>query len=62
MPTRDGYKTIDIIMQELGYTEFKIRDAIKNLGIQPVTFNADRRVKYYSDADIKRIKEWLEGH
>ncbi len=62
MPIRDGYKTIDIIMQELGYTEFKIRDAIKSLGIQPVTFNADRRLKYYSEADIKRIKEWLESH
>jgi hypothetical protein len=62
MPTRDGYKTIDVIMQQLGYTEFKIRDAIKNLGIQPVTFNADRRVKYYSDSDIQRIKEWLESH
>ena len=62
MPVRDGYKTIDVIIQELGFTEFKIRDAIKTLNIQPVTFNADRRVKYYSEADVKRIKEWLDSH
>jgi hypothetical protein len=62
MPVRDGYKTIDVIIQELGFTEFKIRDAIKNLSIQPVTFNADRRVKFYSEDDVRRIKEWLDSH
>jgi hypothetical protein len=61
MPVKDGYKTIEVIMQELGATEYKVRDAIKNLGIEPTTFNADRRVKYYSVEDIKRIQEWLEG-
>jgi hypothetical protein len=62
MPIRQGYRTLDEIISELGFTEFKIRDAIRNLGIQPVTFNADRRVKFYSDADVKRIKDWLESN
>jgi hypothetical protein len=62
MPIRQGYRTIDEIITELGYTEFKIRDAIKSLGIQPVTFNADRRVKFYTEADVKRIKEWLDSN
>lgn len=62
MPVRDGYKTLDVIKAELDYTEFKIRDAIKKLNIEPVTFNADRRVKFYSEQDVKRIKEWLESN
>ena len=62
MPVKDGYKTIDVIIQELGVTEYKVRDAIKKLGIEPTTFNLDRREKYYSAEDIGRIKEWLEGH
>ena len=62
MPVRDGHKTIDVIIQELGFSEFKIRDAIKHVGVQPITYNADRRVKYYSADDVRRIKEWLESH
>jgi hypothetical protein len=62
MPVRDGYKTIDLIIQELGYTEYKIRDAIKKLSIEPKTFNFDRREKYYSDQDVKQIKDWLESN
>lgn len=62
MPVKDGYKTIDVIMQELGATEYKVRDAIKNLHIEPTTFNIDRRIKYYSAEDIQRIKEWLQGN
>ena len=42
MPVKDGYRTIDVIMQELGATEYKVRDAIKNLRIEPTTFNVDR--------------------
>jgi hypothetical protein len=62
MPVRDGYKTIDLIMQELGYTEYKVRDAIKALNIEPTTFNADRRIKFYSAEDVARIKQWLESN
>jgi hypothetical protein len=62
MPIREGYKTIEEIMQELGYTEFKVRDAIKKLGIEPVIFNADRRVRFYTDADVERIRKWLESN
>jgi hypothetical protein len=61
MPERNGYKTLDLIVTELGYSEFKIRDAVRTLNIQPVTFNADRRVKYYSPQDVQRIKDWLES-
>lgn len=62
MPVKDGFKTIDVIMQDLGATEYKVRDAIKSLNIEPKTFNVDRRVKYYSAEDIQRIKEWLQGN
>lgn len=62
MPVRDGYRTIDVIMQELGATEYKVRDAIKNLRIEPTTFNVDRRIKYYSTEDVQRIKEWLQSN
>ncbi len=59
MPTKDGYKTLDAIVDELGVTEYKVRDAIRRLNIEPTTFNLDRREKYYSTEDVARIKEWL---
>jgi hypothetical protein len=62
MPVRDGFKTIDVIIQELGFTEYKVREAIKTLGIEPTTFNADRRVKFYTADDVTRIKQWLESN
>ena len=42
-----------------GVGERKIRKAIDKLDIEPTTFKIDRRVKYYSPEDIKRIQEWL---
>ena len=59
MPTKDGFKTLDIIVDELGVTEYKVRDAIKRLNIEPTTFNLDRREKYYGPDDVARIRDWL---
>jgi hypothetical protein len=61
----NGYKTIDLIaleLSELKVGEPKIREAIKELKIEPTIFNVDRRARYYAPADIKRIKEWLLTH
>ncbi len=62
MPEREGYKTLDLIAQELGVNERKVRQAIDDLRIEPTTFKFDLRYKYYSPEDIKRIKAWFLGH
>lgn len=59
MPAIDGYKTLDLVMKELGIGEPKVREAIRELDIHTTTFNADRRAKYYSPQDVERIKEWM---
>lgn len=59
MPERDGYKTLDLIADELGVGDRKVRQAIEALGIEPTTFRIDQRFKYYSPDDIQRIKDWL---
>jgi hypothetical protein len=61
----NGYKTIALIaveLAELKVGEPKIREAIKELKIEPTIFNVDRRARYYAPADITRIKEWLLTH
>jgi hypothetical protein len=60
MAEKDGYKTLDLVIEELGYPENRIRVAIAALDIQARTFPADRRHRYYSHEDIKRIKDWIE--
>jgi hypothetical protein len=60
VPEKDGYKTLDLVIAELGYPENRIRVAIAALDIQARTFPADRRLRYYSVEDIRRIKEWIE--
>jgi hypothetical protein len=62
MPEVNGYKTLDLVMEELQIGERKVREAIDDLQIEPTTFNRDRRVKYYSPDDIKQIREWLQSH
>ena len=62
MPEIDGYKTLDLVMKELNIGEPKVREALKQLGIQPTTFNADRRVKYYSSEDVERIRVWMRSN
>jgi len=59
MPELNGYKTLDLVIQELGFGERKIREAIDGLKIEPTTFRYDRRVRYYSPDDVRRIKDWL---
>jgi hypothetical protein len=60
MPEITGYKTLDLIRQELGISKPKAREAIKALNIQPSRYNKDKRVKRYSPRDIQRIRDWLE--
>lgn len=61
MPTRDGYKTIDVIAQELGVAESRIRALIAVLDIQSRTFPDDRRPRYYSPEDINRIRDLVQS-
>jgi hypothetical protein len=61
----NGYKTIDSIAEELNdlrVGEPKIRQAIRELKIEPTIFKVDLRARYYSPDDIKRIREWLLSH
>jgi hypothetical protein len=58
----DGYKTLDLVMKELGIGEPKVRQAIAALGIVPTVFNVDKRTKYYSQQDIERMRDWLKNH
>jgi len=62
MPERDGYKTLDLIAQDLGVSERKVRQAIDDLKIEPTTFKFDLRFKYYSPEDISRIRAWFLEH
>jgi len=62
MPEYNGYKTIDLVVQELGVGEFKVRQAIATLNITSTTFNFDKRGRYYSPEDVQRIKKWLESN
>lgn len=62
MPEMNGYKTLDLVMKELGIGEPKARQAIAALGITPTVFNVDKRSKYYSQEDIERMREWLKNH
>lgn len=65
MAELNGYKTIDSILEELNdlhVGEPKIREAIKELKIEPTVFMVDRRARYYSPDDIKRIRSWLLSH
>jgi hypothetical protein len=58
----DGYKTLDLVMKELGIGEPKVRQAIAALAIVPTVFNVDKRTKYYSQQDIERMRDWLKNH
>jgi hypothetical protein len=58
----DGYKTLELVMKELGIGEPKARQAIAALNITPTTFNFDKRSKYYSRDDVARMREWLKNH
>jgi hypothetical protein len=60
MPERDGYKTIDVIANDLGITDDQVRVLIALLDIQSRTFPDDRRPRYYSPEDIARISRMIE--
>ncbi len=62
MPEREGYKTLDLVIEEVRATENRVRIAIAALDIQTRTFPTDRRHRYYSPEDIQKIKEWLMTH
>ncbi len=62
MPEKDGYKSIDLVIKEIGASEQRVRIAIAALNIQSYSFPTDRRHRFYSKEDIQRIKEWLATH
>jgi hypothetical protein len=57
VPVRDGYKTIDLVAQELDASEDEVRALISLLGIQPTIFREDKRRRFYSPQDIQRMKD-----
>ena len=59
MPQRDGYKTLDLVAQELGVSEDKVRTLIAVLNIQSRTFPDDRRPRYYSPEDVERLRQLI---
>lgn len=62
MPEHEGgYKTIDLIMEELGATEEEVRALISLLNIQPKIFREDKRRRFYSPDDIQRMKSALKA-
>jgi len=61
MPVRNGYKTIDVIAQELDVPESRIRALIAVLDLQSRTFPDDRRPRYYSPEDVERIKAIVDS-
>jgi len=61
MPIPEGYKTIEQIAVELNQTLNRIHTATRELGIVQQVFPDDRRRRYYSPADIQRIKEWIKS-
>jgi len=66
MAEKDGYKTIDLVIQEVtretGAGAQRVRIAIAALNIQTVSFPGDRRARYYSPEDIERIKQWIRSN
>jgi DNA-binding transcriptional MerR regulator len=60
VPEKNGYKTLDLIAKELGISEDETRTLIKVLNIQSTTFPDDRRPRYYSPADIQRLRDLLK--
>jgi hypothetical protein len=57
MPEREGYKTLDLIAQELDATEDEVRALISLLGIQPTIFKEDKRRRFYSPQDVQRMRQ-----
>jgi arginase family enzyme len=41
MPEREGYKRLDLIAQELGVNEHKVRQAVDECRIEPITFTGN---------------------
>lgn len=62
VPELEGYKTLDLVMRELCIGKPKVRAVLKALDIQPTRFNFDKRIKYYSQEDVRRMHEWLHQH
>jgi hypothetical protein len=61
MAVPDGYKTPEEIAVELKQTYNRIMTAIRELYMVPTIFPDDRRRRYYSPDDIRKIKEWIEN-
>ncbi len=56
---RDEYMTIDEIVEMFNIRVAKVRTIIARVGIQPTRFPDDMRKPYYSQEDVRRIKETL---
>jgi hypothetical protein len=56
---RDGYMTIDEIVELLEISVSKVRTIIARLDVQPRRFPDDLRKLYYSQEDVERIKAAL---
>jgi hypothetical protein len=56
-----GFKTPEEIAVEFRVPVSRVQTAIKELNIVPSIFPDDRRRRYYSPDDIRKIKEWIDS-
>ncbi len=61
MSIPNGYKTPEEIAVDFKVPVSRIQTAIRELNITPAIFPDDRRRRYYSPDDIRKIKEWIEN-
>jgi len=60
MAIPEGYKTVEQIAVAEDEPLNRVHTAIRRLGVLQVVFPDDRRRRYYSPEDVKRIREWLK--
>jgi hypothetical protein len=60
MAIPDGFKTPEEIAVEFRVPMSRVQAAIRELNIVPSIFPDDRRRRYYSPDDIRKIKDWIE--
>lgn len=61
MAIPNGFKTPEEIAVEFNVPVSRVQTAIKELNVVPSIFPDDRRRRYYSPEDIRRIKEWIDN-
>lgn len=58
----EGWVTVADISESVGASEYSIRLALANLGIQGKTDMSDRRRTIYPPGSTEKVRKWLEEH